>query len=189
MADEEVKSRELAAGEGAEAALASEAEESSDGQQEVQQAGRAERTEDGGQTPAQLGVQKYVHAAFFGAGILFAYLMGQILATIWNRLAEWPAAVRAVPQLLRYAEDERPTLTMTVGAILAIIVVVRIYQKETIRRWADEVAAELAKVVWPDKEMVTNGTIVVIVASAIATVYVALLDRFWGFVTTLVYGA
>ena len=30
---------------------------------------------------------------------------------------------------------------------------------------------------------------VVIVASALATVYVALLDRFWAFVTDLVYGS
>ena len=52
-----------------------------------------------------------------------------------------------------------------------------------------QVQAETKKVVWPTRETVTNGTIVVIVASAIATVYVGLLDRLWGFVTTLVYGA
>ena len=34
-----------------------------------------------------------------------------------------------------------------------------------------------------------NGTVVVLVATAIATAYVALLDRFWGFLTHLVYGA
>jgi len=58
-----------------------------------------------------------------------------------------------------------------------------------VRDWADEVAIELSRVTWPTREQVTNGTIVVIVASAVAAVYVALLDRFWGFVTTLVYGA
>jgi preprotein translocase subunit SecE len=35
---------------------------------------------------------------------------------------------------------------------------------------------------------VTNSTIIVIVASAFATIYLALLDYFWGFVTRLVYG-
>jgi hypothetical protein len=34
-----------------------------------------------------------------------------------------------------------------------------------------------------------NGTIVVVLASTIGTVYVAILDRFWSFLTTLVYGA
>jgi preprotein translocase subunit SecE len=51
------------------------------------------------------------------------------------------------------------------------------------------VAGELSKVTWPNRETVTNGTIVVVIASMIATAYVALLDKFWGFVTNLVYGA
>jgi preprotein translocase subunit SecE len=142
-----------------------------------------------GETPVQLGSTKYVHAAFFAAAILGAFLIGRILGAVWNRLAEWPTAVRAVPGLLRYAEDERPGFTMVVGAIIALIAVVQVYRKEGTRRWADEVASELSKVVWPNRETVTNGTIVVIIASIIATVYIGLLDRFWGFVTTLVYGA
>ena len=139
--------------------------------------------------PAQLGATKYVHAAFFAAAILIAFLSGKILALVWNILAEWQTAVRAVPQLLKYAEDERPTFTMSVGALIGLITVVQIYRKEKTRQWADEVAAELAKVVWPERETVTNGTIVVIIGSVIATVYIGLLDRFWGFLTTLVYGA
>jgi preprotein translocase SecE subunit len=142
-----------------------------------------------GQAPVQLGSTKYVHAAFFAAAILGAFLVGKVLAAIWNRLAEWPAAVRAIPGLLRYAEDERPGFTMMAGAVIALIAVVHIYRREDTRRWADEVALELSKVVWPNKETVTNGTIVVIIAGVIATVYVGLLDRLWGFVTTLVYGA
>jgi preprotein translocase subunit SecE len=142
-----------------------------------------------GETPVHLGSTKYVHAAFFAAGVLGAFIAGRILAAIWNRLAEWPAAVRAVPGLLRYAEDERPGFTMLAGAVIALVTVIQIYRKDDTRRWADEVASELSKVVWPNKETVTNGTIVVIIASIIATVYVGLLDRLWGFVTTLVYGA
>jgi preprotein translocase SecE subunit len=42
-------------------------------------------------------------------------------------------------------------------------------------------------VTWPNKEAVTNGTIVVVVASAVAAVYIALLDRLWTFVTALIY--
>jgi preprotein translocase subunit SecE len=144
---------------------------------------------DAGEAPVQLGSTKYVHAAFFAAGILGAFLTGKVLGAIWNQLSEWPAAVRAVPALLRYAEDERSGPTMVVGAIIALFVVIQVYRKESTRRWADEVASELSKVVWPNRETVTNGTIVVIIASIIATVYVGLLDRFWGFVTTLVYGA
>jgi preprotein translocase subunit SecE len=44
-------------------------------------------------------------------------------------------------------------------------------------------------VTWPTREAVLNGTLVVVVASALATVYVTILDRIWSFLTTLVYGA
>lgn len=142
-----------------------------------------------GVQPAQLGATKYVHAAFFAAGIGVAYLSGKILEMIWNSLAQWPAAVRAVPQLLRYAEDDRGTITMIAGAVIGVLSVIQTYRRDRIRRWAGEVATELSKCKWPDRQMVTSGTIVVVIASAIATLYVALLDRLWGFLTTLVYGA
>jgi preprotein translocase subunit SecE len=54
--------------------------------------------------------------------------------------------------------------------------------------WTSEVASELSKVTWPSKKEVTNSTLVVIAAGTFATVFLALLDRFWGFVTNLVYG-
>jgi preprotein translocase subunit SecE len=139
--------------------------------------------------PAQIGSTRYVHAAFFTAGILIAYLSSKILVTTWGALADWPTATRAVPLLLRFAEDERGTYTLAAGALIGVISVIQTYRNESIRRWADEVAIELSKVTWPDKDTVTNGTVVVIIASVIATVYVALLDRFWGFLTHLVYGA
>ena len=138
---------------------------------------------------AHLGAVRYVHAAFFIAGILVAFLSGKILALVWHALAGWPEAVARIPALLRYAEDERDSFTMMVGAVIGVIAVIQTYRKEAIRNWANEVAAELAKVTWPTREAVTNGTIVVVIASMIATVYVTILDRFWGFLTNLVYGA
>jgi preprotein translocase subunit SecE len=136
-----------------------------------------------------LGADKYVFAAFFGAGIMFAVLLGKMLAALWSHLVEWAWAVRAVPQLLRYAEDERPTYTTAVGAVVSLLATIYCLRNEGIRRWADDVALELSKVTWPKRDTVTNGTIVVIVAGIFATVYVGLLDRLWGFVTMLVYGA
>lgn len=141
------------------------------------------------QAPTSLGATKYVHAAFFVVGILAAFVSGKLLAGIWNAISAWPPAVRAVPQLLYYGEDERPSITMVAGVGIGIITVVQFFRNPGLRQWADDVAGELSKVVWPTRETVTNGTIVVVVASAIATVYVGLLDRLWGFVTTLVYGA
>ena len=139
--------------------------------------------------PAQLGATKYVHAAFLAAGVLVAYFSGKVLGAAWNHLADWPAAAERLPFLLRYSEDERPTFTMTAGLLIGVILVWRTYRTSEIQRWADDVATELSKVHWPDKDLVTKGTVVVLVASAFATIYIGLLDRLWSFVTALVYGA
>ncbi|HEY6561953.1 MAG TPA: preprotein translocase subunit SecE [Polyangiaceae bacterium] len=150
---------------------------------------RSDATPEADATPVHLGATKYVHAAFIGAAILVAYLSGKVVTLLWNSFAEWPTAVRAVPQLLSYGESERESFGLLAGALIGVITVVQTYRKEHIRRWAGEVAGELSKVTWPNRETVTNGTVVVVIASMIATAYVALLDKFWGFVTNLVYGA
>src|ERR1041384_5228938 len=100
-------------------------------------------------TPTNLGATKYVHAAFFVVGIATAFISGRVLAGIWNALAAWPPAVRAVPQLLLYGEDQRPSYTIVVGIVIGIVTVVQMFRKPSIRTWADDVAAALSKVLWP----------------------------------------
>jgi preprotein translocase subunit SecE len=136
-----------------------------------------------------LGSERYVHAAFFVAGILAAYVASKTLVLAWNTLSGWPAAVRAVPQLVSYTEEQRDSAALIAGAAIGTLTVIQSYRKESVRTWANEVAAELSKVTWPTREAVLNGTLVVVVASMIATVYVTILDRIWSFLTTLVYGA
>jgi preprotein translocase subunit SecE len=139
--------------------------------------------------PMQLGAARYVLAGFFAAGIAVAYLVGRMLNGIWNRLADTSFVTKHLPILTRLAEEDRPTYTTLVGAGVGIAAAVYAYRRPDVRTWTSDVAAELAKVSWPTKKEVTNSTMVVIVASAFATVFLALLDRFWGFVTNLVYGS
>ncbi len=150
---------------------------------------RAQEDELEGLAPAQIGVEKYVHAAFFLVGILVAYLAGKVLFAAWNSLGDWPSAVRMVPALISYSEEQRGSLTLIVGAVVGLLIVLRYYRRPAVRNWATEVAGELARVTWPSKEATTNGTLVVLIAGAVATTYVTLLDRFWGYLTNLVYGA
>ena len=139
--------------------------------------------------PMQLGAARYVLAGFFAAGIAVAYLAGRVLNGVWNRLADTSFVTKNLPVLTRLAEEDRPTYTTLVGAVVGIAAAVYAYRRPDVRTWTSDVAAELAKVSWPTKKEVTNSTMVVIVASAFATVFLALLDRFWGFVTNLVYGS
>lgn len=135
-----------------------------------------------------IGVQRYVHASFFAAGILAAYLSGKLLLSAWNALAEWPEAVRTLPQLIEYSEEERASMTLVIGAVVGVLLILRYYRRPAVRGWATDVASELSRVTWPTKDTVTNGTIVVLVAGAAATLYIALLDRLWGYLTNLIYG-
>ena len=142
-----------------------------------------------GSAPAQLGSARYVHAAFFGAATLAGYLCERLFTSLWSWLVEWPFAVQHVPQLLRLSEDERSTVGSAVGVVIGLWLLIYFYRRPLIRAWAEGVAGELTKVSWPDREAVTRGTIIVIVASLVATVYVTILDRLWGFATQLVYGS
>jgi preprotein translocase subunit SecE len=151
------------------------------------EAAEGDATDD--ESASALGSERYVHAAFFVAGILAAFIASKSVALVWNSLAGWPAAVRAVPQLVSVSEEQRDSYALIAGAVIGTLTIVQSYRKENVRTWANEVAAELSKVTWPNREAVLNGTLVVVVASALATVYVTVLDRIWSFLTTLVYGA
>lgn len=157
-------------------------------EQEASLARVAEDVEQG-TTPSQLGAQRYVLAGFFAAAIGTAYIAGRTVTTIWNHLADSQWAVDKAAFLTRLTEDSRNTWGTVIGAAIGLAALIYAYGREDVRTWVNEAAIELAKVTWPTKKDVTNNTIVVIVASVVATVYLALLDRFWSFVTNLVYGA
>lgn len=137
---------------------------------------------------AQLGTERYVMAGFFASGMLAAYVLGKFIHGVWATISNQDWFSQALPRLAAVADDDKATYSLVLGGIVTLILVVRTYRKPEVRTWSDDVAGELAKVKWPTKKEVSNSTFVVIAASAIATIYLALLDRLWGFITNLVYG-
>lgn len=135
-----------------------------------------------------LGIAKYVLAGFFAAGIVGGYVLGRIVHGTWASLSNRDFFAQALPQLAAVPDDTKSTIGTAIGGLVALLVVIRTYKRPDVRAWTDEVAAELTKVKWPTKKDVTNSTMVVIAASTVATIYLALLDRLWAFVTNLVYG-
>ncbi|MFS8066023.1 MAG: preprotein translocase subunit SecE [Byssovorax sp.] len=136
----------------------------------------------------QLGSQRYVLAGFFVAGMIGAFIVGRSIQTIWAALSNKDWFSTAVPRLAAVSDDEKSTISLLIGAVIALVVVFRTYRKPEVRVWTDEVASELAKVKWPTRKEVWNSTVIVIAASTVATVYLALLDRLWAFITNIVYG-
>jgi preprotein translocase subunit SecE len=161
--------------------------------------GEADEYEDEEEGARAMGYRRYIIAAWFGLWVVTSYIVGRIVEGGWQRVASKDWVLRSKNAFLRFlvtvdpdADREllnRHTVSLLVGALLAGAVVLRYYSRPDVRTWADEVADELSKVKWPTRKDVGNNTLVVIVASAVLTFYLLLLDRFWGFVTNLIYSA
>lgn len=167
-------------------ASAEESEEANDESQE----GESEELAEGDSEAAvarQLGADRYVMAGFFALAILGGYVLGKTVQTIWANLSSRDWFNQAVPALASVADESRTTISMVLGGVVALVLVLRTYRRPDVREWTDDVASELMKVKWPTKKDVTNSTLVVIAASSFATLYLALLDRLWSFVTSIVY--
>jgi preprotein translocase subunit SecE len=138
-----------------------------------------EQEEEEGLAPTQLGTQRFVFAAYFAAGITIAFLLSKFLSYAWSRLAIYK------PQLGEPHEE----IVMPLAGLVGLATAIYYYRDPKTRTLAEEVASELGQVTWPNRDEVVNSTFVVIITTLVATTFFALMDRFWGFVTNLVYGA
>jgi preprotein translocase subunit SecE len=141
-----------------------------------------------GVVPTQLGVQRYVFSAFAGVGIIVAYVVSRLVFTLWANFANRDFFALNLPTLAAVPDDSKETYALLFAGVLTLGYVFRAYRKPDVRQWADDVAGELVKVKWPTRKEVTSATIVVLTTSAIATLYLFVLDQFWSFLTNLVYG-
>ena len=130
--------------------------------------------------PAQLGTRRFVYAAYLGGAIVVAFVIDKVLGYGWYKLHEWKPGQLPEPQ------DEA---TAVVAAVIAIGVALYYWNRTRARTLAEEVAEELTKVTWPSRQDVTNSTTVVVLTTLFATVFFALMDQFWLWVTKHVYGS
>jgi preprotein translocase subunit SecE len=144
--------------------------------------GKADEDDEGDyeeDTPAQLGAQRFVFAAYFAGAVAVAFLLSKAISFGWTRLSLWKPQVGEPDEMV----------SVVAAAVIGGIVAIYYYRDEKVRTLSEEVASELGKVTWPTRDEVVNGTFVVLVTTLVATAFFALMDRFWGFVTNLVYGA
>ena len=165
--EEEERAKELIAPKDGVVAIVSD----SDGSEDSLEAGEVG-------APAQLGYKRYVYAAYFAGAIGIAFLCSKIGDFAWLRLSAWK------PQF----GEPRGDVIMPVSGLIGVAVAWYYWRQERTRELAEEVASELSKVTWPTKDEVMNSTAVVIVTTLFSTLFFALMDRFWSFLTNLVYG-
>jgi preprotein translocase subunit SecE len=128
--------------------------------------------------PAQLGYKRYVYAGYFAGAIAIAFICSKVGETTWMRLGAWKPQVG----------EPRSDVIMPVSALIGVGVAWYYWKKQRTRELAEEVASELSKVTWPTRDEVMTSTAVVIVTTIFSTIFFALMDRFWSFLTNLVYG-
>jgi len=126
-----------------------------------------------------LGHKRFVYAAYFGGAIAIAFLVSKFGGMAWYRLGQWKPAIG----------EPKEELLMAISAAVGAAVAFYYWRRQDVRTMAEEVAEELSKVTWPTQREVTNNTFIVVVTTAFATVFFTLMDRFWGFVTNIVYGS
>jgi preprotein translocase subunit SecE len=107
-----------------------------------------------------------------------AFICSKFGDLVWMRLASWK------PQI----GEPRGDVIMPISALIGVGVAWYYWKQQRTRELAEEVASELSKVTWPSKDEVMSSTAVVIVTTIFSTIFFALMDRFWSFLTNLVYG-
>ena len=114
-------------------------------------------------------ISRYVTMAY----IAFAILAAVVLA-------------RGIHAGLYYAgvEDYRIlgedfVMSAAIGLVLAIGAFAFTFRNPEVRPLADQVASELAKVVWPTRQETWSATIVVIVTVILSAMYLGLFDAVW----------
>lgn len=127
--------------------------------------------------PVQLGYQRYVYAAYMAFAMLAAFLAAKIGHASWYRLGQWKAEIG----------EPKDELLYPIAGVIGVLIAVYYWRKPDSRQYANEVAEELSKVTWPSRKEVTNSTTVVVFTTVFATVFFALMDRFWSFITDKIY--
>lgn len=126
-----------------------------------------------------LGAERFVYAAYLAGAVGAAFIFSKLGQTIWSKLAAWKP--EQVPEVNDFA-------VYGVAGALGVGLALYYWRKKEAREYATEVADELSKVTWPTKKEVQTSTLVVVMTTLFATVFFALMDQFWRFVTDKVYG-
>lgn len=156
----------------AKAEVREEGNESAEGEER-----EASAADEAASAPMQLGYMRFVYAAYMTGAMVVAFLVAKLGHLAWYRAGQWK------PEL----GEPRDELLYVVAGFVGIATAVYYWRKPDTRQYANEVAEELSKVTWPSRKEVTNSTTVVVLTTLFATVFFALMDQFWKYVTDKIY--
>jgi preprotein translocase subunit SecE len=117
-----------------------------------------------------LGLARWVQMTFMAVALLLFWMLDKVISIVWDKFAEPP-----------------PELVTVIALALGAAGSMALYRTPKVKKAANEVVSELAKVSWPSRKETQVSTIVVIITSLIAAIIVGSLDAAWSKLTDLIY--
>jgi len=133
--------------------------------------------EQGKQTAAVLGIERWVQFAYIGGALLLFWLFNHAIFGAWEALADYADL----------ASDPNESIATAAAAIAAVVTAIVLYRHPKTSTFSNQVASELSKVTWPTRQETWQQTIVVVVVSVIAAVILGVFDAGWSTLTDLIY--
>lgn len=115
--------------------------------------------------------RKYTHLMFAVGGVILAWLLAKTGDWVWSYFGK--------PNSFAIG-----TGAMLIAGIAAFIA----WRNEYLFTLANEVTGELRKVTWPTRKETFSSTIVVIVTTIIASIFLGVFDGVWAWFTRMIYG-
>jgi len=114
----------------------------------------------------QLGVQKYLYTGYFVAACVVAFLTSHLVEAVW---------------------PGHENIASEIGVVVGIVAMVIAWKNIRLRTLAMETIEELAAVTWPTKDETSTATVVVLATTVVASVVIFAMDRFWNWITNVIY--
>jgi preprotein translocase subunit SecE len=118
-------------------------------------------------------VTRYLNVAYLLLGVVLAWFFVKTL----DMLLGWagPGADRILFMDVQ--------LSLALGVVLGVGIAFFLYRNDKVFTWSNEVAVELSKVTWPDREDTMRSTYVVVIFSFIISAILAAFDFVWKYTT------
>lgn len=127
--------------------------------------------------PQPLGLTRWVQFAFLLIGLLAFWLFDKVIYASWNMLVD---SFQNLP-------EAQGRFITPASLILAVGVIVILFRNQRIGRFSHDVASEMTRVNWPDRQETLKQTGIVLIVSILGSLILGLFDLIWANVTDLIY--
>lgn len=129
------------------------------------------------QAAATLGIERWVQFAFLALGVLSFWLFEKVVHSGWMLLAE------SFPRL----PEPDSNYVLPIALVIAAIIGLGGYRHSRVHDYSQEVAGEMTRVTWPDRQETVKQTGVVLAVSIVAALVLGLFDLIWANLTDVIY--